>query len=103
MRKIATDESIRRDMGHEVWRERRRVKREARQQQLLQACKNKRSPQQNLRSSHFNWEKAFGKNGNASEQLSAYFAEIYELAGAEKLEEDIWRAQHIAAWRSRLE
>ena len=35
--------------------------------------------------------------------MSAYFAEIYELAGAEKLEEDIGRAQHIAAWRSRLE
>ena len=100
---IATEQSTRRSLGQEIWRARRRVKREARQKQLEQACESKRSPQQNLRSVHFNWKKAFGKDGNAADQLSAYFSEIYELEGPEKIEEDIERAKHVAAWRARLE
>ena len=100
LRRIATDIPTRRDMGKSIWRERRRVKREAKHRRLLLACENNRCPQESLRSCHFNWEKAFGKNGNASEQLTKYFAEIYELTGTEKEQENGTRAQYIDSWKN---
>ena len=79
LRAVASDFATRRDLGKEIWRARRRVKRERRQSELADACRTRRSPKPNRRTTHFNWERAFGAGGDASAQLSDYFASIYEL------------------------
>ena len=103
LRAVASDHAVRRDLGKEIWRARRRVKRELRQSALADACRTRRSPKPSRRTTHFNWERTFGADGDAAAQLSEYFASIYELDPRERAAERCAKAQSIASWRSALE